>query len=139
VEEIAFALWRQQRLRRLEAAALEEEHVTDEPDVRPLPSLTTLARYRARLARDLRLAEEQLAAARQGRFYTIAENEPEEAGDPPTIISASPPKLAMLDGCMVEPEALDRSRPNRHERRRLKALARRTASESLGHDAMVLR
>src|SRR3954447_22851982 len=49
VAEIAFALWQQQRLRPLVALSLAAaESDTDEPDATRLPSLATLARYRAR-------------------------------------------------------------------------------------------
>src|SRR5689334_16896921 len=63
VGEIAFALWQQRRLQALAALALAAaESGTDEPDAR-LPSLATLARYRGRVERDLKLAEKGLEAA----------------------------------------------------------------------------
>src|SRR4051795_10554258 len=66
VGEIAFALWQQQRLRAVTDLALAAaEGGTDEPDAARLPSLATLARYRARIERDLRQAQESLEAARQ--------------------------------------------------------------------------
>ena len=68
VGEIAFGLWQQQRLQALTAAALAHaESGTDEPETSRLPSLATLARYRARIERDLRLAREGLEAARSSR------------------------------------------------------------------------
>ena len=69
VGEIAFALWQQQRLQALAALALAAaEADTDEPDgTSRLPSLATLARYRARIERDLKLARQELEAARQSR------------------------------------------------------------------------
>src|SRR5689334_22891135 len=68
VAEMAFALWQQQRLQALAALALAAAaNGTDEPDAR-LPSLATLARYRGRVERDLRLAEKELEAARQTRL-----------------------------------------------------------------------
>ena len=68
VGEIAFALWQQQRLQAATAAALAyAEGDTDEPEA-PTPALArTLARYRARIERDLRLAQEGLEAARRSR------------------------------------------------------------------------
>src|SRR3712207_5796836 len=57
-EELAWAVRRQQRLRALEAAALAR---TDEPDLR---LLVVLARYRARVERDLRLAQAQIDLAK---------------------------------------------------------------------------
>ena len=68
VGEIAFGLWQQQRLQALTALALAHaESGTDEPETSRLPSLATLARYRARIERDLRLAREGLEAARSSR------------------------------------------------------------------------
>src|SRR4051795_12004841 len=76
VGEIAFALWQQQRLRVVTALALAAaEGGTDEPETQPraeperprLPSLATLARYRARIERDLRLAQEGLEPAPPAR------------------------------------------------------------------------
>ena len=68
VGEIAFALWHQQRLQPLAALALAAaESGTDEPEMSRLPSLATLARYRARTERDLKLAQQSLEAARQSR------------------------------------------------------------------------
>src|SRR3954451_23887140 len=68
VGEIAFALWQQQRLQALAALALAAaENGTDEPEPTRLPSLATLARYRARIERDLRLAQHELETARQSR------------------------------------------------------------------------
>ena len=68
VGEIAFGLWQQQRLRALTALALAHAASgTDEPETSRLPSLATLARYRARIERDLRLAREGLEAARSDR------------------------------------------------------------------------
>ena len=68
VGEIAFALWQQQRLRAVTDLALAAaEGGTSEPERPRLPSLATLARYRARIERDLRLAQHELETARQSR------------------------------------------------------------------------
>src|SRR3954451_5356124 len=76
VGEIAFALWQQRKLQALTAAVLAHvENGTDEPEAQPraepqrprLPSLGTLARYRARIERDLRLAKHELETGRQSR------------------------------------------------------------------------
>src|ERR671938_244647 len=65
VGEIAFGLWQQQRLHAVTAAALAHAEVgTDDPDAPRPPSLATLARYRARIERDLRLAQQGFEAAR---------------------------------------------------------------------------
>src|SRR3954451_5025094 len=68
VGEIAFALWQLRKLQALTAAVLAHaENGTDEPEPTRLPSLATLARYRARIERDLRLARQEIDAARQSR------------------------------------------------------------------------
>lgn len=63
VEELAFAYWRQRRLRALEIAALDAADPVAEPDgAAPRgPAPATLARYRARIERDIRLASAELA------------------------------------------------------------------------------
>ncbi|HEX6012837.1 MAG TPA: hypothetical protein VFY87_13780 [Geminicoccaceae bacterium] len=69
VEELAFAAWRQRRLRALEAEALARAGAAaEDADAAPaLPSLSTLIRYRARLDRDWRRAGEELEALRRDR------------------------------------------------------------------------
>ena len=117
VGEIAFALWQQQRLQALAALALAAaEADTDEPDgTSRLPSLATLARYRARIERDLKLARQELEAARQSRPRHHA---PANDTDEPELRPREP-----------EPPVTTASRPlNRHDRRRLEALLRRGAS-----------
>ena len=138
VGEIAFALWQQQRLQALAALALAAaEADTDEPDgTSRLPSLATLARYRARFERDLRLARQELEAARQSHLRPLAEGRP-----------ANPARLRWMadwieegaggrapanDAREPEPEARAEPEPpaptfrplNRRERRRLQAVGR---------------
>jgi hypothetical protein len=69
VEELAFAAWRQRRLRALEAEVLARaEAAREESGAAPaLPSLSTLIRYRARLDRDWRRAGEELELLRPDR------------------------------------------------------------------------
>jgi hypothetical protein len=68
VEELAFAAWRQRRLRALETEVLARGGAGEEPETAPaLPSLSTLIRYRARLDRDWRRATEELDALRRDR------------------------------------------------------------------------
>ena len=69
VEELAFAAWRQRRLRALEAQILARAGATGEASEVPpaLPSLSTLIRYRARLDRDWRRAGEELELLRLDR------------------------------------------------------------------------
>ena len=156
VGEITFALWQQQRLRAVTDLALAAaEGGTSEPETQPraeperprLPSLATLARYRACIERDLRLAQHELETARQSRPRL-----PSDAG------LANPARLRWLADRIEagladrapandtgEPEAQPRAEPeaqprtesgaaaapasrplNRHERRRLEALGRRS-------------
>jgi hypothetical protein len=148
VEEIAFAMWRQRRLHRLESAALDraEEATatagTDEPG-RPLPlaSLATLARYRTRVGRDLRLAEAELESARHRRRSAMRDaivdagdtgtTEPELAGLAEEILAeigfgAGP---AATPARQDEPCAAPAPHPlNRHQRRQMGALTRRIAA-----------
>jgi hypothetical protein len=63
-DEPARAYWRQRRLFALEDAALTAPLAEAVAGTDRLPSLATLARYRARVERDARLAREQLAALR---------------------------------------------------------------------------
>jgi hypothetical protein len=68
VEELAFAAWRQRRLRAVEGEVLARAMMSGEPNAEPspaLPSLSTLIRYRARLDRDWRRASEELEALRR--------------------------------------------------------------------------
>jgi hypothetical protein len=69
VEELAFAAWRQRRLRTLEAEALARAGAAETDHEAPptLPSLSTLIRYRARLDRDWRRASEELELLRLDR------------------------------------------------------------------------
>jgi hypothetical protein len=68
VEELAFAAWRQRRLRILEAEVLARAGAVGETEMAPaLPSLSTLIRYHARLDRDWRRATEELEALRRDR------------------------------------------------------------------------
>jgi hypothetical protein len=134
---------------------------TDEPEAQPraeperprLPSLATLARYRARIERDLRLAQEGLEAARQSRPRLpsdaglanparlrwladrieagLADRAPANDTGEPEPASTAPcctnePGPAPAAGCTSEPE-----RPrllNRHERRRLLVLGRKSSA-----------
>ena len=146
VGEIAFALWQQQRLQAVVALVLATtESGTDEPERPPLPSLATLARYRTRIERDLRLAQQELEAARQSRPRLpssanlanparlrwladrieagLAERAPANDTCEPEAASAS---SAAGDTSEPEPGAVPATRPlNRQERRRLVALGRK--------------
>jgi hypothetical protein len=69
VGELAFAAWRQRRLRSLKAEVLARAGTAGaEAEAAPaLPSLSTLIRYRARLDRDWRRAGEELELLRRDR------------------------------------------------------------------------
>jgi hypothetical protein len=68
VEELAFAAWRQRRLRALEAEVLARAGAAEEPEAAPaLPSPSTLVCYRARPDRDWRRANEELELVRRDR------------------------------------------------------------------------
>jgi hypothetical protein len=151
VGEIAFALWQQQRLQTFAALALAAaEGGTSEPaETAPrLPSLATLARYRARIERDLKLARQELEAARQSRPRPLAESRPANParlrwmadrieaglGDRAPANDTGEPEMAPAASGTHEPEPEARAEPespaptsrplNRHERRRMRALGR---------------
>ena len=75
VHELATVMWRQQRLEALELAVLQQAGSDDEDGPR-LPSLRTLCRYRARLARDWRAAFDALAGLRALRPRPVGDLEP---------------------------------------------------------------
>jgi hypothetical protein len=183
VEELAFAAWRQRRLRALEAEVLARAGATVEDEASPsfLPSLSTVIRYRARLDRDWRRAGEELEALRRDRAVPpspaqlrlvadliergqaaaadctqectnenrVGTNEPDApatADEPVPGIGTNEPTMAAdrtnepaarcTDGPRhpvpplpekrtSEPDERPAPPPNRHQRRRLAALARR--------------
>ena len=67
VEELAFAAWRQRRLRALESEVLARAGTAGEEAASALPSLSTLIRDRARLDRDWRRAMDELGMLRRDR------------------------------------------------------------------------
>ncbi len=69
-QRLCDALWRQARLDLLEARALESLIAGEESG--GLPGLATLARYRARIARDIREARAELEALRETRIHEAA-------------------------------------------------------------------
>jgi hypothetical protein len=124
VEELAFALWRQHRLREIEARVLAGVQAgTNEPESHPLPDLGTITRYRTRIQRDIAFAEAKLSALKALR--------PER---PQALARASAARLRWLteraeapanDDGTSEPEPPAETPPlNRADRWRLAALAR---------------
>ncbi len=117
VEACARALWRQGRADRLEARILEVlltgQGLLDEAGTR---QLALLCRYRARIDREAHAAHTRLAALRAGRQRRDRPAAPAAAGNPQATLLRNEP----------EPPA-----PNRHERRRLEALARQEAEAGL--------
>ena len=69
-QRLCDALWRQARLDLLEARALDSLIAGEESG--GLPGLATLARYRARIARDIREARAELEALRETRIHEAA-------------------------------------------------------------------
>lgn len=140
VEELAFAIYRQRRLRALEDAAFAavEAAGINEPEAGPcLRSLAALARYRARVERDLRLALTELDHL---RLLAALAEEREAAWAAPDTDEPEPPATpARRERRTNEPEPRA-SRPNepgptaiaprplnRQERRRAAALHREHA------------
>jgi hypothetical protein len=132
-DELARAAWRQRRLFALEDAAMVTPLLPGEGAAEPdrLPSLATLARYRARIERDTRLAREQLEALKAARprmpraahpdvlRWMLARAE-EEQRTAPAAESGTPEP---------EPRPAPATRPlNRQQRRRLAALQRRLSA-----------
>ncbi len=142
VEELVFTAWRQQQLRALEAAVLERAMASGTgAEASNLPSLATVIRYRARLDRDWRRAGEALHELRRARerllprarTHTAAEllaqaarmSEPGVAANAPHGPDAprhAVPGLDELDD--LDGFGMNEPPLNRHERRRLAALAR---------------
>jgi hypothetical protein len=176
VEELAFAAWRQRRLRALEAEVLARAGAAGE-ELEPspaLPSLSTLIRYRTGLERDWRRAGEELAALHRDRAVppspaqlrlvadliekgqataangvargcanenrALGMNEPNATSKPTADrtnetahVTDEPrhPVPPLPDPRTDEPDDLPAPPPlNRHQRRRLAALARRQARQA---------
>jgi hypothetical protein len=129
VEQLAWAAWRQRRLLDLETrlmAALEEGVEA----AAALPSLATLARYAARIERDLRLALEQLEALRAARPQRPPGVTPERLRWLLRHVEAAKPAHAEPEAAMegdLNADPSPKNAPavlNRHARRRMAALAR---------------
>lgn len=142
VEELAFAAYRQRRLRALEDIAFNAIEVagTNEPEAAPcFRSLAVLARYRARVDRDHRLALAEL-----DRLRLLAEIAEEEAVWASSDTDEPEPAPATAGRGTNEPEhrvarpngpgpaapTTGRHAPNRHERRRAAALDRERARKA---------
>ncbi|MFZ1429270.1 MAG: hypothetical protein WAS21_21135, partial [Geminicoccaceae bacterium] len=123
--ELVAAMWRQQRLRRLElkalAAADAEETISDAS----LKRLQTLGRYGARLDADIGRALRALRVLKNRAANDLAES-PERTFEPER---AAPSPIMPMAPCTFEPEDPELACPmpplNRHERRRREALARK--------------
>ena len=141
VDELVSLAWRQRRLLDLEAAA-QTGLVTSASGPRR-PSAATLRRYRARLALAARRAEEELAHLRRVRPHAAGTNEPTATPCTNEILPGTNEPTPVAAGAMrplpggVRPKytnefAAGTNEPtaparqlNRHQRRRLAALARR--------------
>jgi hypothetical protein len=138
--ELVAAMWRQQRLRGLELAALaavEEEHPPSEAS---LMRLLTFARYGARLDKELAQALRALRVLKGRPTASLAEHPggpAEAATHTPKPAIPEPPRSTARPARAPEPEPsaggpspdrpLPQRAPNRHERRRLAALERLAA------------
>jgi hypothetical protein len=103
VERLARTFWRQGRLDAVEtlvfAALLSPDMDEPEPHRPPLPSLATLARYRARIDKERRETEAELAQPQAARRHAaVRMNEPKL---PPT---SRPTAMQAADEDMHEPE-----------------------------------
>jgi hypothetical protein len=123
--ELVAAMWRQQRLRRLELKALATADAEEVISDASLKRLQTLGRYGSRLDADIGRALRALRVLKNRATTDLAESpqrtfEPERAAPPPTMPTAP---------CTFEPEdpelACSTLPLNRHERRRREALARK--------------
>ena len=92
-QRLCDALWRQARLDLLEARALDGLIAGEESG--GLPGLATLARYRARIARDIREARAELEALREARIHEAARA---TANDPARLRALA----AILEGRRAE-------------------------------------
>ena len=92
-QRLCDALWRQARLDLLEARALDGLIAGEESG--GLPGLATLARYRARIARDIREARAELEALRAARIHEAARA---TANDPARLRALA----AILEGRRAE-------------------------------------
>lgn len=123
--ELVAAMWRQQRLRRLELKALATADAEDEISEVSLKRLQTLGRYGARIDADIGRALRALRVLKDRATADLAEAPPcrsePKASTAPPIVPPAP--------CTREPENPDLSFPmpplNRHERRRREALQRK--------------
>ena len=135
VIELVTSMWRQDRLRGLELAVLTAAEQESPPSEATVRKLGTFARYGARIDKDIAKALQALRALRKRPDAWIAElrdctSEPGEAaaiarhvtnGTPPRTLEPEP-AMAHLEPCTSEPGP---AAFNRHQRRRLAALARK--------------
>ncbi len=132
VMELVASLWRQDRLRGLELATLGAAAAESPPSEATVRKLATFARYGARIEKDIGRA---LQALRVLRDRPDAWIDASQNGTPePETAMASPrtrepePRVVPTGARTPEPEAGDPPPPlNRHQRRRLEALARQAS------------
>ena len=131
--ELVAGMCRQQRLRRLELAALAAAEQESPPSEAMLRGLLAFARYGARIDHDIGRALRALRVLKDRPDAHLAERpprtaEPERPAAAPVRTPEPEPWVDALDTLMAQGEA---SAPmNRHERRRLDALARRARSRA---------
>ncbi len=142
--ELVAAMWRQQRLRRLELKALATADAEEVISDSSLKRLQTLGRYGARLDTDIGRALRALRVLKNRATTDLAESpartcepnatagptdpftppSPSRTPEPEATHPAARPAPAVTPARTSEPEPTPARAPNRHERRRLEALAR---------------
>jgi hypothetical protein len=123
--ELVAAMWRQQRLRRLELKALATADAEEEISEASLKRLQTLGRYGARIDADIGRALRALRVLKDRATADLAEAPPRT----PEPDAATPRPVMPSPVRTLEPETAEHACPapplNRHERRRRAALERR--------------
>jgi hypothetical protein len=131
--ELVAAMWRQQRLRRLEFAALAAAEAESPPSEASLKRLLGFARYGARIDKELAQALRALRVLKGRNEADLAESaactrEPEPIGTAATSASATHTPEPERAATPIRPVALTPTAAveplNRQARRRLEALAR---------------
>ena len=102
LDEIVAAIWRQRRLREVEAALHAATMAGWDLGRMSLPSYDSVARYRSRLERDLRLAQAQLTMLRETR---------PQGAKGPTGQDATAVQLAYLLQLRLKQEAAKAAKP----------------------------
>ncbi|MFZ1428328.1 MAG: hypothetical protein WAS21_16325, partial [Geminicoccaceae bacterium] len=120
--ELVAAMWRQQRLRRLELKALATADTEEVISEASLKRLQTLGRYGSRIDADIGRALRALRVLKNRATTDLAEAPRTSEPEPARTVTRTAPAVTPLRMCEPEPAPLPVL--NRHERRRQEALAR---------------